>query len=95
MDMPDEISRLHAQLEEAEADLEQSLTEVNHKVESVDPRLRAERAIQRYPLAFAGIAAAACFALGSRTSRGSMVGALALGIILGARLRWDPDHEGE
>lgn len=93
MDMPDEISKLHAQLEEAEADLEQSLTEVNHKVEAVDLRLRAEKAIKRNPLAFAGLAAAAGFALGTRFSRGSVIGALALGVILGIGFRANADVE--
>jgi 4-hydroxybenzoate polyprenyltransferase len=83
MVLADEISRLQDQLAEAETDLQRSLSEVNHRVEAVDIRPRLERVIKEHPLASAALAVAAGAAAGSRTSRLSVVGALALGVLFG------------
>jgi len=84
MDMADEISKLQNQLEEAEADLQESLSEVNHRVEAADLRLRAEKAIKRHPIAALCAAGAAGLVLGSgKGSRSSLLGALLLGALFG------------
>jgi ElaB/YqjD/DUF883 family membrane-anchored ribosome-binding protein len=85
--MPDQISKLQEQLEEAESDLQQSLNEVNQRVESVDFRPKAESVIRRHPLAAIAIGAAAGYLLGARTTRSALFGALALGVIAGIELR--------
>jgi len=82
----DEISKLQDQLAEAETDLRQSLSEINHRVEAVDIRPRLERVIKEHPLASASLAVAAGAAAGSRASRLSVVGALALGVLFGLEL---------
>jgi hypothetical protein len=82
----DEISKLQDQLAEAETDLQQSLSEVNHRVEAVDIRPRLERVIKEHPLASAALAVVAGVATGSRTSRLSVMGALALGVLFGLEL---------
>jgi len=87
MVLADEISKLQDQLAEAETDLQQSLSEVNHRVEAVDIRPRLERVIEEHPLASAALAVAAGMAAGSRTSRLSVMGALALGVLFGLKLR--------
>lgn len=86
MVLADEISKLQDQLAEAETDLQQSLSEVNHRVEAVDIRPRLERVIKEHPLASAALAVAAGAAAGSRASRLSVVGALALGVLFGLKL---------
>lgn len=86
MVLADEIAKLQDQLAEAETDLEQSLSEVNRRVEAVDIRPRLERVIREHPLPSAALAMAAGVAVGSRTSRLSVVGALALGVLLGLEL---------
>ena len=82
----DEISKLQDQLVEAETDLERSLSEVNQRVEAIDIRPRLERVIREHPLPSAALAVAAGVAVGSRTSRLSVVGALALGVLFGLEL---------
>lgn len=86
MVLADEIAKLQDQLAEAETDLEQSLSEVHQRVEAVDIRPRLERVIREHPLPSAALAMAAGVAVGSRTSRLSVVGALALGVLLGLEL---------
>jgi 4-hydroxybenzoate polyprenyltransferase len=86
MVLADEISKLQDQLAEAETDLQQSLSEVNHRVEAVDIRPRLERVIKEHPLASATLALAAGAAAGMRASRLSVVGALALGVLFGLEL---------
>ena len=86
MVLADEISKLQDQLAEAETDLQQSLSEVNHRVEAVDIRPRLERVIKEHPLASAALAVAAGAAVGTRASRLSVVGALALGVLFGLKL---------
>jgi 4-hydroxybenzoate polyprenyltransferase len=85
MVLADEISKLQDQLAEAETDLQRSLSEVNHRVEAVDIRPRLERLIKEHPLASAALAVAAGAATGSRASRLSVVGALALGVLFGLK----------
>ena len=95
MVLADEISKLQDQLAEAETDLEQSLSEVNQRVEAVDIRPRLERVIREHPLPSAALAVAAGVAVGSRTSRLSVVGALALGVLFGLELgALLPEDEG-
>ena len=86
MVLADEISKLQDQLAEAETDLERSLSEVNQRVEAIDIRPRLERVIREHPLPSAALAVAAGVAVGSRTSRLSVVGALALGVLFGLEL---------
>jgi hypothetical protein len=86
MVLADEISKLQDQLAEAETDLQQSLSEVNHRVEAVDIRPRLERVIRENPLASTALAVFAGVAAGSRTSRLSVMGALALGVLFGLEL---------
>jgi hypothetical protein len=86
MVLADEISKLQDQLAEAETDLQQSLSEVNHRVEAVDIRPRLERVIREHPLASTALAVFAGVAAGSRTSRLSVMGALALGVLFGLEL---------
>ncbi|MGO9450952.1 MAG: hypothetical protein ACLQDV_07885 [Candidatus Binataceae bacterium] len=96
--MANEISRLQAQLEEAETDLQQSLSEVNQRVEAVGPRRRAKEAIREHPIATVLLGAAAGFALGSTESPSSLIGTLALGMFLGfefAKKGEDADIDGE
>ncbi|MGO9604582.1 MAG: hypothetical protein ACLQAT_14535 [Candidatus Binataceae bacterium] len=81
--MGNEISKLQAQLEEAETDLRQSLSEVNQRVEAVGPRRRAKETIRQHPIATVLFGAAVGFALGSTESRASLIGTLALGMFLG------------
>jgi ElaB/YqjD/DUF883 family membrane-anchored ribosome-binding protein len=85
--MTDEITRLQEQLEEAEKDLQQSLSAMNQKVEAVGIRLPAEKAVQEHPIAAAGLAMAAGFALGSEVTRPSLIGALALGVLFGLEFK--------
>jgi hypothetical protein len=86
MVLADEISKLQDQLAEAETDLRQSLSEVNHRVEAVDFRPRLERVIKGHPLVSAALAVAAGAAAGSRTWRLSVMGALGLGLLFGLEL---------
>jgi Asp-tRNA(Asn)/Glu-tRNA(Gln) amidotransferase A subunit family amidase len=86
MVLADEISKLQDQLAEAETDLQESLSEVNHRVEAVDVRPRLERVIKEHPLASAALAVAAGAAAASRASRLSVLGALALGVLFGLKL---------
>jgi ElaB/YqjD/DUF883 family membrane-anchored ribosome-binding protein len=81
--MTEDITKLQEQLDEAEKDLQESLSAMNQKVEAADPRLPAERVVHEHPLATASLAMAAGFAFGSEVSRPSLLGALALGVILG------------
>ena len=84
MDMADQISKLQTQLEAAEADLQESLSEVNQRVEAVDVRLRVEGAIRNRPVAAVCLATAAGLVLGgSDSSRASLVGAFVAGAVLG------------
>ncbi len=92
MDMADEITRLQAQLEEAETDLQQSLSEVNQKVEAVDLRRRTEKAIKRHPLASLCLGATVGFALGSGPTRFPLIATFGLGMLLGLEIR---SHESE
>ena len=83
MVLADEISKLQRELADAETDLQDSLSEVNQRVEAVDVRPRIEKLIREHPLASATLAAAAGFALAGRPSRPRLIGALALGFLLG------------
>ena len=95
MVLADEISKLQDQLAEAETDLQQSLSEVNHRVEAVDIRRRLERVIEEHPLASAALAVAGGAAAGSRSSRLSVMGARALGVLFGLKLRaLRPEDQG-
>ena len=95
MVLADEISKIQKQLVEAETDLQESLSEVNHRVEAVDIRPRLEKVIRAHPLASASLAAAAGFALGGKASRATLLGALALGVFLGVQFASEPDEERE
>ena len=83
MVLADEISKLQRELADAETDLQDSLSEVNQRVEAVDVRPRIEKLIREHPLASATLAAAAGFALAGRPSKPRLIGALALGFLLG------------
>jgi hypothetical protein len=93
MVLADEISKLQQDLADAETDLQDSLSEVNQRVEAVDVRPQIEKLIREHPLASASLAAAAGFALASRTSRGRLITALALGVFLGLQFASDPEKE--
>ena len=85
--MADETIRLQEQLEEAERDLQDSLSAMNQKVEAVNILGPAEKVVKQHPIASAGLAVAAGFALGSEISRPSLIGALALGVLFGIELK--------
>ena len=93
MDMADQISKLQVELEEAETDLQQSLSEVNQRVEAAALRPRVEDAIKRHPVAAVCAGAAAGFVIGGGESKLALAGALALGIFLGFKFGSEP-HEG-
>jgi ElaB/YqjD/DUF883 family membrane-anchored ribosome-binding protein len=82
----DEILKLQRQLEEAETDLQQSLSEVNHRVAAVDVTPRVDKLISHHPLASLSAAAVVGFAVGSSRSQTLMVGALLLGVLFGVGL---------
>jgi hypothetical protein len=93
MVLADEISKLQQQLADAETDLQESLSEVNQRVEAVDVRPRIEKLIREHPVASAALAAAAGFALAARGSRARLIGALALGVFLGVQFASKRDEE--
>ena len=86
MVLADEITKLQQELADAETDLQDSLSEVNQRVEAVDVRPRLEKLIREHPLASASLAVAAGFALSGKPSKARLVGALALGVFLGFHL---------
>lgn len=79
----DEIQKLQRQLEEAETDLQQSLSEVNHRVAAVDVAPRVDKVIRQHPFASLSVAAVAGFAVGRSTWQKTMLGALLLGVLFG------------
>lgn len=83
MVLADEISKLQRELADAETDLQDSLSEVNQRVEAVDVRPRIEKLIREHPLASASLAVATGFALSGKPSKVRLFGALALGMFLG------------
>ena len=83
MVLTDEISRLQQELADAETDLQDSLSEVNQRVEAIDIRPRIEKLIREHPLASASLAAAVGFALANRTSRARLISAFAVGVLVG------------
>ena len=93
MVLADEITKLQQELADAETDLQDSLSEVNQRVEAVDVRPRIEKLIREHPLASASLAAAAGFALASRTSRARVISALALGVLLGFQFASQSEEE--
>jgi hypothetical protein len=94
MDMADQISKLQTQLEEAEADLQESLSEVNQRVEAVGARLRAEQAIKDHPIAALCLGAAAGLIVGgSNSSPSSLLGALVMGAVLGLAVGSQPGED--
>jgi hypothetical protein len=93
MVLADEITKLQQELADAETDLQDSLSEVNQRVEAVDVRPRLEKLIREHPLTSASLAAAAGFALAGRVTRTRLIGALALGVFLGFQLASQPEDE--
>ena len=85
--MTDEILELEHELEDAKADLGQSLTEVSRKVETVEEQFRPEHLVHRHPFAVLSVAAAAGFVIGNAESRSSLLGALVLGSLIGLGAR--------
>lgn len=79
----DEIQKLQRELEEAETDLQESLSEVNHRVAAVDVTPQVDTLIRWNPLLSLSMAAAAGFVVGRSSSRLSSVGALVLGVLFG------------
>lgn len=79
----DEISKLQQQLTDEETDLQESLSEVNQRVEAIDVRPLLAKLIREHPLASASLAAAAGFALAGNVTRTRLIGAIALGVFLG------------
>lgn len=93
--MADETAQLQKELEEAERDLRESLSAMNQKVEAISAKLPAE-VVQEHPMAAAGLALAAGFALGSQATRPSLIGALTLGVLFGFGLSsWRQPERGE
>ena len=93
MVLADEITKLQQELADAETDLQDSLSEVNQRVEAVDVRPRIEKLIREHPLASASLAVAAGFALAGRTSRARLIGALALGVFIGFQFASKAEEE--
>jgi hypothetical protein len=86
--MEDDIERIKDELEEARQSLQQTVTEVNRKVEqeveTVSTQLQPAHLVARQPLLSACVAGALGFALGCRGNTPMAV--LVLGGLLGAAL---------
>lgn len=82
--MEDNIDRIKSELEEARQNLDQTVTEVNRKVETVSTQLQPGYLVEMHPLLSACIVGALGFASGNR-GNGS-VAVLVLGGLLGAML---------
>jgi hypothetical protein len=81
MSVQEEIPKINRELEEARRDFNETLMQVNEKVEDTEKRLSPEEMIKRRPLIASCCAAATGFALaGSRA--GSATAAFVLGALL-------------
>ena len=80
MSAQEEIPKINNELEQARRDFNETLMQVNEKVEETEKRLSPEEIIKRRPLMASCCAAATGFALGSRA--GSATAAFVLGALL-------------
>jgi hypothetical protein len=70
------------ELNDAKADLRETLLEINHHVEKRVAGLSPERPIRRHPLRSACVAGALGFALGSDSREAAVIGIFLLGAAL-------------
>jgi hypothetical protein len=78
-----ETTRIDRELEEAQRDLHATLVQVNHKVESVEARLRPEAIMRRNPIALSLVAGAFGFFVGASDESRLLRWAIT-GVLLGA-----------
>jgi ElaB/YqjD/DUF883 family membrane-anchored ribosome-binding protein len=99
MNMADEMTQIEDDLDEARAELHQTLEQVNQKVEAIGLRLtQPENVLRLFPLFSICLAGAAGFAAGSVRNRRRMFGAFATGLLAGfivtRRSSHDDSHHG-
>jgi hypothetical protein len=80
-DMTDEVTRLESDLDEARAELHQTLEQINHKVET--QFLRPDDIVRRHMTLSIGLAGLAGFAAGLSRDRAAMLGAFGTGLLIG------------
>ena len=76
-----EVSKLENDLDEARAELHQTLAQINQKVDT--QLIRPENILRRHPLASLGLAGVAGFAAGVSRDRATMLGAFGTGLLIG------------
>lgn len=76
-----EISRIEAELDEAQHDLHDTLTEASAKVEQQEGALRPDRLVESHPIEAACLAGALGFIVGSRLHRSAVGPAIALSLL--------------
>jgi ElaB/YqjD/DUF883 family membrane-anchored ribosome-binding protein len=78
----EEISKIEAELDEAQHDLRDTLSEASAKAEHQEGALRPDRLIESYPIEASCLAGALGFIIGSR-ARPSAVGPVMIAALLG------------
>jgi ElaB/YqjD/DUF883 family membrane-anchored ribosome-binding protein len=85
MNAQEEIPKVGEELEEARRDLQETLSEVNHKVRLTEEQFKPDHFIRHWPLGVPCIAAALGFFLGVKVERPALgpilAGALFVGIL--------------
>jgi len=84
--MEGNIELLQDELDEALADLQRTVADVNEKVETVGSNLKPDHLVRRHLLPAAGVAACAGLAAGTRKGRLATIATLLAGAFLGAIL---------
>jgi ElaB/YqjD/DUF883 family membrane-anchored ribosome-binding protein len=94
MNMADEMTQIEDDLDEARAELHQTLEQVNQKVEAIGTRLiHPENVLRLHPVLSICLAGAAGFAAGSARSRRRIFGAFATGLLVGFIVKRRASHE--
>jgi ElaB/YqjD/DUF883 family membrane-anchored ribosome-binding protein len=78
----EEISKIEAELDEAQHDLRDTLSEASAKAEHQEAALRPDRLVESYPIESSCLAGALGFIIGSR-ARPSAVGPVMIAALLG------------
>ena len=81
MSAQEEIPRIGEELEQARRDLQETLTQVNHKVKQTEQKLSPEHLIKDRPAMASSLAGALGFLLGG-SAEGSAIAAFVFGALL-------------